>query len=138
MNGTTLACNVTLSDGTTQTSTGWYVQNFQGNPGLQSINIDFGAEIFSVGGDPLPNDPTRTFRNRLTVLNFAAELDRVTVFCGTGGSAENREQAIFYFRVYSKLLNCSGHGMTKFARLLSCICTSLKNLMIQLSISSKR
>ena len=104
MNATTLACNVTLSDGTTQTSTEWFVQNFRMTTGLQIINNDFETAIFSVGGDPRPNDPTRTLRNRLTVLNFVAELDRVTVFCGTGGSSENREQGIFYFRVYSKLI----------------------------------
>lgn len=104
MNATTLACNVTLSDGITQTSTGWFVQNFRGIPGTQSITDDFETAIFSIGGDPLPNDATRTFRNQLTVLNFATELDRVTVFCGTGGSSKNREQGIFYFRVYSKLI----------------------------------
>ena len=107
MNAATLACNVTLSDGLTQTFTEWFVRNLGGNDGLQIINdINFFPEVFSVGGDPLPTDPTGTFRNQLTLLNFTAELDRVTIFCGTGASG-NQQQANFYLRVYSKL---SGHN----------------------------
>ena len=81
------------------------MQNFRENNALQIINDDFLTEIFSVGGDPRPIDPTRAFCNRLTLLNFTAELDRVTIYCGTGGIGYC-EQANFYLRVYSKL---SGH-----------------------------
>ena len=102
VNASTLACNVTLRDGSMQTSTEWFVRNFMGISALQVINDDFVTEIFSVGGDPRPTDPTRTFRNQLTLLNFTAELDRVTIYCGTGGIG-NREQANFYLRVYSEL-----------------------------------
>ena len=109
MNAVTLACNVTLSDGLTQTFTEWFVRNLRGNDALQIINNNFFPEVFSVGGDPLPTDPTRTFRNQLILLNFTAELDGTTIFCGTGGIG-NREQAKFYLRVYSKL---SGHGTKK-------------------------
>ena len=106
MNAATLTCNVTLSDGLTQTFTEWFVRNLRGNDALQSINEN---DVFSIGGDPLPTDATRTFRNRLTLLNFTAELDRVTIFCGTGAIG-NREQANFYLRVYSKF---SGNGTRK-------------------------
>ena len=105
MNAATLKCNVTLSDRLTQTFTEWFVRNLRGNDALQSINEN---DVFSIGGDPLPTDATRTFRNRLTLLNFMAELDRVTIFCGTGVIG-NREQANFYLRVYSKF---SGHWDT--------------------------
>ena len=101
-NASTLTCNVTLSDGSTPTSTEWFVQNFREISALQVINDDFFTEIFTVGGDPRPTDPTRTFRNRLTLLNFTAELDRVMVYCGTGGISY-RKQANFYLRVYSEL-----------------------------------
>ena len=76
------------------------MQNFRGSSGLQLINDGF--ELFSIGGDPdpRPTNPDRTFRNRLTIVNFTAELDRVTVYCGTGS---NREQANFCLRIYSKL-----------------------------------
>ena len=101
VNAATLTCNITLSDGLTQTFTEWFVRNLRGNDGLQVINDNFFPEIFSVGGDLLPTDPTRTFRNQLTLLSFTAELDRITIFCGTGGLG-NHEQANFYLRVYSK------------------------------------
>ena len=101
MNAATLTCIVTLSDGLTQTFTEWFVRNFMGNDGLQVINDDFFPEVFSAGGDPLPTNPNRTFRNQLTLLNFTAELDGITIFCGTGGVG-NQELAKFYLRVYSK------------------------------------
>ena len=106
VNATTLTCNVTFSDGLTQTFTEWFVRNLRGNDALQSINEN---DVFSIGGDPLPTDAARTFRNQLTLLNFTAELDRVTIFCGTG-AAGSREQANFYLRVYSKF---SDHGTRK-------------------------
>ena len=102
MNAATLTCNITLNDGLTQTFTEWFVQNLRGNDGLQVIIDDFFPEVFSIGGDPLPTAPARTFRNQLTLLNFTAELDGTMIFCGTGGASGNHEQANFYLRVYSK------------------------------------
>ena len=103
MNAATLACNITSSEAPNmQTFTEWFVRNLRGNDGLQVINDNFFPEIFSAGGDPLPTHPTLTFRNQLTLLNFTAELDGITIFCGTGGPTGNPEQANFYLRVYSK------------------------------------
>lgn len=99
VNASILTCNVTNSEGF-MVSTAWFVQGFRGSSSLQAISGNFETEIFSVGGDPRPNDPSRTFLNELTILNFAADLDGVTVYCGTG---QNREQANFTLRVYSKL-----------------------------------
>jgi hypothetical protein len=99
VNASTLTCNVTNTAGF-MTSTAWFVLNFRGSNLLHAINDDFFPEVFSVEGDPRPTDPTRTFLNRLTLLNFTAELDGVTVYCGTG---QNREQANFLLRVYSEL-----------------------------------
>ena len=97
VNASTLTCNVTLSDGS-MTSTAWFVRNFRESTGLQFINLDFETEIFSIGGDPRPTDPTRTFLNRLILLNFTAELDDVTLYCGTG---HRREEGVFFLRIYS-------------------------------------
>ena len=99
VNASILTCNVTNTAGFI-TSTAWFVQNFRGSSLLQTIFNDFFPEVFSVGGDPVPTDPTRTFRNQLTLLNFTAELDGATLYCGTG---QNREQANFFLRVYSEL-----------------------------------
>ena len=62
--------------------------------------MDF-PDLFSFGGDLVPTDPTRTYLNQLTFVNFTSEFDGVTVFCGT---AVDREQASFSLRVYSKLI----------------------------------
>ena len=99
-NASTLTCNVT-NDAGFMTSTEWFLQDFRGSSALQVITNDFVTEIFSVGGDLRPNDPTRTFRNRLTFVNFTAELDRVTVYCGT---ASSRQQGNFNLRIYSKFI----------------------------------
>ena len=97
VNASTLTCSVTNSMGS-RTSTAWFVRNFRGSTGLQVIGLGFATEIFSIGGDPRPDDPTRTFLNLLTLMNFTADLDGVTLYCGTG---QNRDQAVFYLRIYS-------------------------------------
>ena len=99
VNASTLTCNVTNSAGF-MTSTAWFVRNFGGSGLLETISSDFFPEVFSIGGDSVPTDPTRTFCNQLTLLNFTAELDGATLYCGTG---QNREQANFFLRVYSEL-----------------------------------
>ena len=98
INATTLTCNV-LSQSGIRTNTNWFVQNFNALSGLQGIGVNFFPELFLIGGEVRPDDPTRTFLNKLTILNCTYNLDRVTVFCGTG---TNRRQAHFTLRVYSK------------------------------------
>ena len=100
VNATTLTCNVTNSEGS-QTTTSWFVRNFRGFSNLQGITDSFVPELFSVDGDPRTG-LSITFRNRLTITNLTSELDEVTVYCGTG---QNREQANFVLRVYSKFRN---------------------------------
>lgn len=97
-NATTIICNVTNSIGS-RTSTSWFVENFRGLEALQLVGIDFAPELFSIGGDLRPTDPTRTFLNHFTIVNFTSELDNVMLYCGTG---INRQQAEFSLRVYSK------------------------------------
>ena len=97
-NVSTLTCNV-LNSGGARTTTHWFLQTFRSNSGLQAIAVGELTELFFIGGDEVPTDPTRTYRNELTFLNFTSELDGVTVFCGT---ATNRQQANFALKVYSK------------------------------------
>ena len=94
----TLTCSVNSSTTGSMISTAWSIRNFRGNSALQAITFDF-FHVFKIGGDPRPTvtDPTRTFLNRLTLLNFTAELDGVTLYCGTG---QNPEQAVFFLRIY--------------------------------------
>ena len=59
-------------------------------------------ELFFVGGDPrVPNNDI-LFDNKLTILNWTAELDGVIVYCGTG---QDRKQANFTLRIYSESLS---------------------------------
>ena len=97
LNAATLTCNITNQG--IQVSTTWSVGNFRGVTGTQVILHDFATELFSIDGDPDPNNPGLTFLNQLTVLNLTSELDGVTVFCGIGN---NLQQALFHLRVYCK------------------------------------
>ena len=100
-NVSTLTCNI-LNSANLRSTTTWFLQNFRSQSDLVLINSNNGLDfpdLFSFGGDPVPTDPTRTYLNQLTFVNFTSELDRVTVFCGT---AVDREQANFSLRVYSK------------------------------------
>ena len=100
-NVSTLTCNI-LNSANLRSTTTWFAQNFRSQSNLVLISVNNGMEfsdLFSFGGDPVPTDPTRTYLNQLTFVNFTSELDRVTVFCGT---AVDREQANFFLRVYSK------------------------------------
>ena len=96
VNATTLSCNIT-NEGS-QVSTQWSIENFRDAPS-RFISDNLAPELFSFSGDPIPTVPNFTYRNRLTVLNWTSELDRVTVFCGTGADPE---QANFVFRIYRK------------------------------------
>ena len=97
MNFTTLFCNVTFSN--VQAQTRWGIENFRGVPGLQNIVDGFDVDLFLVGGDVDPSDGFM-FRNRLTILRLAPELDGVTLYCGTGASPQ---QGNFRVRIYRRL-----------------------------------
>ena len=96
-NATTITCNVTNSKGN-QISTQWALTNFRGSTGLQTVN-NAAPELFEITGDPIP-DTMFTFSNRLTILNLVRDLDRVTVFCGSGAMPQ---QANFLLRIYREL-----------------------------------
>ena len=96
LDAATLTCNITVGN---QISTTWSVGNFRGVAGTQTIGVNFATELFSIGGDPDPNNPGLTYLNQLTILNLTSELDGVMVFCGTGATLE---QALFLLRVYRK------------------------------------
>ena len=96
-NATTIICNVTR-DGGPQVTTQWNVANFRGS-GSNLLAHTEAPELFSVGGDPNPNTDF-LFDNELTILDWAAELDRVIVYCGTG---RDPQQASFTLRIYSEL-----------------------------------
>ena len=88
-NGPTLICNVTR--GETQTDTFWSIANFRGVTGRQSlISLVSRQNLFLAQG---------SFFNELVVTNWTSEVDRVTVFCGTGGDPT---QANVTLRIYRK------------------------------------
>ena len=97
LNGTTITCTITRdSPAGSQITTQWNVGNFRGN-GENLVDIAQAPELFSVGGDPIPGT-NFLFDNELTILNWAAELDGVIVYCGTGLAPQ---QASFTLRIYS-------------------------------------
>jgi hypothetical protein len=66
--------------------TEWSVINFKGVSSFQTLSGN--PEIFRFSGDPIPGTiSTQTFRNKLTILNFSIDLDRVTIFCGSNTSS---------------------------------------------------
>ena len=97
---TTIACNIT--HGGIQITTQWNVANFRGGGPNSLFAHTVAPELFSVGGDPIPNT-NYLFNNELTVLNWAAELDRAIVYCGTG---QDPQQASFTLRIYSESRCC--------------------------------
>ena len=97
-NATTIICNITNGQGL-QITTQWNVGNFRGGGPNNLFALTIAPELFSLGGDPIPNT-NFLFNNELTVLNWAAELDGVIVYCGTG---VNPQEASFTLRIYSEL-----------------------------------
>ena len=93
-NVTTLMCNVTFNG--IQAQTRWGIEDFRGVPGLQNIVDNFDVNLFLVSGDIDPADGFM-FRNQLTILRLAPELDRTTLYCGTGAMPQ---QADFHIRCY--------------------------------------
>ena len=94
LNATTLTCNITNAG--FQISTQWSIENFGGNPALQTvINA---PDFFDIDGDLVPST-TLSYHNRLTVLNFTSVLDNATLYCGSGAFLR---QANFIFKIYSK------------------------------------
>ena len=98
-NAATIVCNI--SHGGLQITTQWNVANFRGGGPNSLLAFTIAPELFSVGGDPIPNT-NLLFNNELTFLNWAAELDGVIVYCGTG---QDPQQASFTLRIYSELLS---------------------------------
>ena len=96
LNATTFRCNI--SHGGIQVGTQWSIENFGGNPSLQTVS-NAASDLFEFGGDLRPESTTDTFINRITVLNFTSDLDNAIVYCGTGAQ---RRQANFMLRIYRK------------------------------------
>ena len=96
-NVTTIMCNITISL-SIQVTTQWSIQEFRG-VGLQIITNDFDTNLFLVHGDSDHIWADYSFRNQLTILRLTSELDRVTVFCGSG---VHSKQANFHLRTYRK------------------------------------
>ena len=82
MNITTITCNISNSQGA-QISTQWFIANFRG-VSFNVINDMLAPELFLFSGDPIPNVANEHFSNRLTVLTLNPDLDRVTIYCGSG------------------------------------------------------
>ena len=95
---TILVCNIS-SDGTTQISTTWSIQDFRGIIGLTDLTGS--PEPFIVGGPPNPLAPQFSLLNELTVSNWTADLDGTIIFCGTG---QDQREGHFFLRVYRKSL----------------------------------
>ena len=95
---TTLMCDVFVNSGSLQITTQWFLEDFGGNTGLQTLPQD--ASLFLLTGDLRPGDPSVTFNNHLVLLNLTSSLDRVTLYCGTG---QNPRQANFTLIIYRKL-----------------------------------
>ena len=96
INAPTLICNVTR-DGI-QIDTFWTIGNFRGVPGGQAfINLVSTQNIFLAEGSLL---------NELRVTNWTSEVDRVIVFCGTGGDPTQTNVTLRIYRKFEKLIQC--------------------------------
>ena len=90
INATTLICNVTR--GENQIDTFWRIANFCGVAGRRSLlTLMSSQNIFVAEG---------LFLNELMVTNWTSEVDRVIVFCGTGGDPTQTNVTL---RIYRKL-----------------------------------
>ena len=97
INTTTITCDI-VNRTRDQINTKWSITNFRGVSSFQTISSN--PEIFHFSGDPIPGTvPTRTFRNRLNILNMSHDLDQVTLFCGSNTFPT---QAHIFFRIYRK------------------------------------
>ena len=90
INGATLICNVTR--GEIQIDTFWSFANFRGVVGIQAL-------ILLSSRNP-PFVANGLFLNELRVTNWTSEVDRVIVFCGTGGDPTQTNVTL---RIYRKL-----------------------------------
>ena len=89
INATTLICNVTREE--TQIDTFWSFANFRGVAGIQPLILISSQNPFLADG---------FFLNELIVTNWMTEVDRVIVFCGTGGDPTQTNVTL---RIYRKL-----------------------------------
>ena len=97
-NVTTLVCNITGAMGR-RDITSWSITNFRGVSERRPLLTTLAPELFQFGGDPIPETPSFTFQNRLTILRLTSELDEVVIYCGFGGSPA---QANFILRLFRK------------------------------------
>ena len=110
LNAATITCDI-VNRSRNQINTTWSISNFRGVSSFRVFDDNIAPEIFLFGGDAIPgNVPTLTYRNRLTILVFNSDLDRVKISCG---SSTFPVQADFVFRIYrnqacivSPLLSC--------------------------------
>ena len=98
VNFTTITCNILNSQGTQIINTQWFIANFRGEV-YDVIDDMLAPELFLFSGDPVPAIPTLDVRNRLTILTLSPDLDRVTIFCGSG---TNQQQGSIFIRIYRK------------------------------------
>ena len=97
LNATTITCDI-VNRSRNQINTVWRISNFRGVSSVRVLADNIAPEIFLFDGDAIPgNGPTLTYRNRLTILDFSSDLDRVTVSCGNSAFPV---QADFVFRIY--------------------------------------
>ena len=98
VNFTTITCSILNSQGTQLISTQWFIANFR-RENFDVIDDMLAPELFLFSGDPIPAIPTLDYRNRLTILTLIPDLDRVTIFCGSG---TNQRQGSIIIRIYRK------------------------------------
>ena len=80
--------------------TTWTLQNYHANRGEMLVVQSAFLGIFNISGDVRPESPERTYRNRLTVLNFT-ELNGTVLRCKYSSKVLAINEGLFYLRVYS-------------------------------------
>ena len=96
LNATTITCDI-VNRSRNQINTVWRISNFRGVSSFRVLGDNIASEIFLFSGNPIPGYPTLTYRNRLMILVFNSDLDRVKISCG---SSTFPVQADFIFRIY--------------------------------------
>ena len=92
VNATTLICNVTRNE--SQIDTFWSIGNFRGVAARRSLrNLMSSQNIFLA---------EQFFLNELRVTNWTSEVDRVIVFCGTGGEPEQTNVTLRIYRKFRR------------------------------------
>lgn len=103
INATVIECNVfqDFSGEPLQVTTTWSLLNFMSLDEVIVNTRQFDG-LFLIGGTPTPPKLlSRTYRNRITVINFTEDFDGTILCCGT----EKKGLGYFNFRVYSKVIH---------------------------------